>query len=77
MKINRLALFAALVHRAEGENTLSIGTPESLTYFNTAMGVPGPSWKKQSYRYFLPNCEVSLLSRFSFLDQSCAVERGL
>ncbi len=29
MKINRLPLFAALVHGAEGEDILSVGTPRS------------------------------------------------
>ncbi len=46
MKINRLALFAASVHRAEGENILSVGTSRYLTNLDTGMGVPDPSGKK-------------------------------
>ncbi len=46
MKINRHDLFAASVHRAEGENILSVGTPRYLINLDTGMGVPDPSWKK-------------------------------
>ncbi len=43
MKIKRLALFAASVHWADGENILSVLTPRSLTNSNTGMAGPNPS----------------------------------
>ncbi len=66
MKIYRLALLAASVHRAEGESILSVLNPRSLTNMDTGMGVPDPSGKKQSQGSFSPNCEIAA---FSKIDQ--------
>ncbi len=47
MKISRLALFAASVHSGEGENTLSVWTPRSLTNLDSEESLPSPSGKKK------------------------------
>ncbi len=43
LKVNRLALFAAFVHWAEGENILSIWTLRFKANYDTGMGVQWPS----------------------------------
>ncbi len=43
MQINCLDLFAAAIHRAEGENTLSVRTLRSLTNLDTVIRVPDSS----------------------------------
>ncbi len=47
MNINRRALFAVSVHRAEGDNIVSAWAPRSLTNLDTWMGVPHPSYPFQ------------------------------